>query len=90
MTAWLAHFGGSGEAASLAAMIEEMLGDEDLNLDRSKVFIAGLSAGGGMAAAMLAAYPELPDFLAKKQEYDPGELFTSTFYRAIKAMAASA
>jgi poly(3-hydroxybutyrate) depolymerase len=50
---------GSGEAASLAAMIEEMLGDEDLNLDRSKVFIAGLSAGGGMAAAMLAAYPEL-------------------------------
>ncbi|MGF7004605.1 FAD-binding oxidoreductase [Aminobacter sp. BE322] len=37
---------------------------------------------------LLASYPELPDFLARKRSYDPDELFTSTFYRAIKAMAA--
>ena len=50
---------GAGEAASIAAMIEEMLGNGDLDLDRSQIFITGLSAGGGMAAAMLAGYPEL-------------------------------
>lgn len=50
---------GSGEAASIAAMIEKILADEELRLDRSRVFITGLSAGGGMAAAMLASYPEL-------------------------------
>jgi poly(3-hydroxybutyrate) depolymerase len=50
---------GSGEAASIAAMIETILADEELRLDRSRVFITGLSAGGGMAVAMLAAYPEL-------------------------------
>jgi poly(3-hydroxybutyrate) depolymerase len=50
---------GSGEAASIAAMIEEILEDEELRLDRTRVFITGLSAGGGMAAAMLASYPEL-------------------------------
>jgi FAD/FMN-containing dehydrogenase len=35
-------------------------------------------------AQLLASYPELPAFLAKKREYDPDELFTSTFYRALK------
>lgn len=35
---------------------------------------------------LLASYPELPAVLAKKREYDPGELFTSTFYRALKAL----
>ena len=50
---------GEGEAASIAAMIEALLGDEDTALDRSRVFIAGLSAGGAMAVAMLASYPEL-------------------------------
>jgi FAD/FMN-containing dehydrogenase len=39
---------------------------------------------------LLASYPELPAFLAKKLEYDPGELFTSTFYRALKTLSASA
>lgn len=46
-----------GEAASIAAMIEQML--EAHGLDRRRVFITGLSAGGAMAAALLAAYPEL-------------------------------
>lgn len=50
---------GMGEAASIAAMIETMLEDEGLGLDRSRIFITGLSAGGAMAVAMLASYPEL-------------------------------
>lgn len=38
-------------------------------------------------AELLRSYPELPAFLAKKKEYDPGELFTSTFYRGLKALS---
>ena len=48
---------GEGEAASIAAMIETMLATH--KLDRRRVFITGLSAGGAMTAAMLASYPEL-------------------------------
>lgn len=48
---------GEGEVASIAAMIEQML--ETHRLDRRRVFITGLSAGGAMTAAMLATYPEL-------------------------------
>lgn len=47
---------GGGEAASIHAMIEQMIKAHDL--DPSRVFITGLSAGGAMAAALLAAYPE--------------------------------
>lgn len=39
---------------------------------------------------LLAAYPELPEFLARKRAYDPDELFTSTFYRAIKSLSSTA
>jgi FAD/FMN-containing dehydrogenase len=39
---------------------------------------------------LLASYPELPGFLARKREVDPGELFTSTFYRALKALSGTA
>lgn len=48
---------GEGEVASIAAMIEAMLATH--GLDRRRVFITGLSAGGAMTAAMLATYPEL-------------------------------
>lgn len=41
-------------------------------------------------AQLLASYPELPAFLARKREVDPQELFTSTFYRAVKGLAAKA
>ncbi len=47
---------GKGEAASIVQMIETMITQH--SLDRSRVYIAGFSAGGAMAAAMLAAYPE--------------------------------
>ncbi|MBZ9997396.1 FAD-binding protein [Mesorhizobium sp. BH1-1-4] len=36
---------------------------------------------------LLASYPELPAFLAAKRHHDPTELFSSTFYRAIKALS---
>ncbi len=36
---------------------------------------------------LLASYPELPAFLAKKREVDPTELFGSTFYRALKSLS---
>jgi poly(hydroxyalkanoate) depolymerase family esterase len=48
---------GSGEAASIRAMTEKMVKDHDI--DRSRVFVTGLSAGGALAAALLAAYPDV-------------------------------
>jgi poly(hydroxyalkanoate) depolymerase family esterase len=47
----------SGEALSIARMIRTMTSLH--GLDRDRVFVTGLSAGGAMAAAMLATYPEL-------------------------------
>jgi poly(hydroxyalkanoate) depolymerase family esterase len=47
---------GSGEAASIMAMIEAM--DCAHKLDPGRIFVVGLSAGGAMAAALLATYPE--------------------------------
>lgn len=48
---------GSGEVASIRAMIETMMASH--SIDRSKIFVTGLSAGGAMTSAMLAAYPDL-------------------------------
>jgi poly(hydroxyalkanoate) depolymerase family esterase len=48
---------GSGEAASIAAMVEAIKARHPIDPDR--VFVTGLSAGGAMTAAMLATYPEL-------------------------------
>jgi feruloyl esterase len=46
-----------GEALSIRQMVEQMIADH--GIDRSRIFITGLSAGGGMTSAMLAAYPEV-------------------------------
>lgn len=46
---------GRGEAASIRQMLSHTM--KRLGTDRSRVFIVGLSAGGAMTAAMLAAYP---------------------------------
>ncbi|MDO9487993.1 MAG: PHB depolymerase family esterase, partial [Sphingomonadaceae bacterium] len=48
---------GSGEAMSIHQMIESAI--ERHEIDPRRVFVTGLSAGGAMAVAMLAAYPEL-------------------------------
>ncbi|MFD2031250.1 PHB depolymerase family esterase [Ancylobacter dichloromethanicus] len=47
----------SGEALSIRQMIEAMV--ETHGLDRGRVFVTGLSAGGAMANVMLATYPEV-------------------------------
>lgn len=48
---------GMGEAASIRAMIDLMIKAHPV--DRSRIFVTGLSAGGAMASVMLATYPEL-------------------------------
>ncbi|MFD7407247.1 alpha/beta hydrolase family esterase [Streptomyces sp. NPDC059866] len=47
---------GQGEAASVAQMVDRQLADT--SGDASRVYVTGLSAGGGMTAVMMAAYPE--------------------------------
>lgn len=50
----IAH--GRGEAASVAQMVDRQLAD--VSGDASRVYVTGLSAGGGMTSVMMAAYPE--------------------------------
>jgi poly(3-hydroxybutyrate) depolymerase len=45
-----------GEALSIRQMIDAMIAL--YSVDHSRVYVVGLSAGGAMAAVMLAAYPE--------------------------------
>lgn len=47
----------AGEAFSIRQMIEKLA--VDYRIDRQRIFITGLSAGGAMASAMLATYPEV-------------------------------
>ena len=47
----------SGEALSIRQMIEAMVTTH--GLDRRRIFVTGLSAGGAMASVMLATYPEV-------------------------------
>lgn len=46
-----------GEALSIRQMIDAMVLRH--GIDRGRIFVTGLSAGGAMAAVMLAAYPEV-------------------------------
>ena len=48
---------GRGEALSIRQMIERMVIDH--GIDRSRIYITGLSAGGAMTSVMLATYPEV-------------------------------
>jgi poly(hydroxyalkanoate) depolymerase family esterase len=48
---------GSGEALSIRQMISAV--EDRHGIDPDQVFITGLSAGGAMAATMLAVYPEV-------------------------------
>ncbi|WP_369169751.1 PHB depolymerase family esterase [Streptomyces sp. R28] len=45
---------GQGEPASVAQMVDRQLAD----VSGGRVYVTGLSAGGGFAAVMMAAYPE--------------------------------
>ena len=46
-----------GEACSIRQMITRAV--KDIGIDRERIFITGLSAGGAMTSAMLATYPEI-------------------------------
>ena len=46
-----------GEAASIRQMVKTAV--EEHTLDRTRIFISGLSAGGAMTAVMLATYPDI-------------------------------
>jgi feruloyl esterase len=46
-----------GEPLSIRLMVERMVVDHDL--DRGRIHVTGLSAGGAMTSVMLATYPEL-------------------------------
>jgi poly(hydroxyalkanoate) depolymerase family esterase len=48
---------GQGEAHSIVQMVEQMVRDHDI--DRKRIFVTGLSAGGAMTLAMLASYPDV-------------------------------
>lgn len=48
---------GRGEACSIRQMIARMVSDH--KIDKHRIFITGLSAGGAMTSVMLAAYPEV-------------------------------
>lgn len=46
-----------GEAASIRQMVEHAIGV--FKIDRSRIYVTGLSAGGAMTSVMLAAHPEM-------------------------------
>jgi poly(hydroxyalkanoate) depolymerase family esterase len=46
-----------GEDASIAQMVAKM--KSDFSIDAHRVFVAGFSSGGAMAAALLATYPDV-------------------------------
>jgi feruloyl esterase len=48
---------GRGEALSIRQMVEKMVSDH--GVDRTRVFVTGLSAGGAMTSVMLATYPDI-------------------------------
>jgi poly(hydroxyalkanoate) depolymerase family esterase len=48
---------GRGEALSIRQMVQRMI--DDHGLDRARIYVTGLSAGGAMTSALLAAYPEM-------------------------------
>jgi poly(hydroxyalkanoate) depolymerase family esterase len=48
---------GQGEALSIKQMVDKMKADHAI--DASRVFVTGLSAGGGMTSVLAAAYPDV-------------------------------
>ena len=67
-----------GEALSLAQMVATMKDRHDI--DPSRVFVTGLSAGGAMTAVMLATYPDV---------FAAGAIFAGVSYRCGTGLSAA-
>lgn len=50
---------GRGEPAAIVGLVEEVMSRSDLTIDPSRIHVAGLSAGAGMAAILGAAYADV-------------------------------
>eukprot|EP01036_Dinobryon_divergens_P046103 gene46103-61643_t len=77
---------GRGEAALLADLTQTIV--EQHGLDPRRVFIAGLSAGGAMAASVAAAYPEIYAGVGVHSGLAPGA--ANNLQEALAAMRAGA
>jgi len=72
---------GSGDPATIAGITEEVLsGSGGPALDRERVYVLGLSAGGAMAGILGATYPDL---------FAAVGIHSSTQYRAARSLPAA-
>ena len=72
---------GSGEPATIAGITEEVLSDSDgPSLDRERVYVVGLSAGGAMAGILGETYPDL---------YAAVGIHSSPQYRAARSLSSA-
>ena len=49
----------AGEPAILAGIVRSLLADRRFTLDPSRIYVAGISAGGGMASTLGATFPDV-------------------------------
>jgi poly(hydroxyalkanoate) depolymerase family esterase len=72
-----AYFRGNNDPAAIAAMTGQVV--QELNIDAERVYLVGVSAGGLMASASAAAYPDLyaADGVVASAGYADGLCFTT-------------
>lgn len=50
---------GQGEPAAIVRIVEAVAARDDVTIDRSRIYVAGLSAGASMAVIAAASYPDV-------------------------------